>query len=93
MKTESDIPDVERGSSDSSQKESSKCRNKIVKPRKCSLTLVAGFFSLFFTRECSKSPSPSPDEAQDQEKAKGKEETWRDTEVLKGQPQQAEMVE
>ncbi|KAK7897663.1 hypothetical protein LTR67_004293 [Exophiala xenobiotica] len=77
MKTESDIPDVERGSSDSSQKESSK----------------SGFFSLFFTRECSKSPSPSPDEAQDQEKAKGKEETWRDTEVLKGQPQQAEMVE
>ncbi|KAK5449434.1 hypothetical protein LTS15_008978 [Exophiala xenobiotica] len=75
MKTDENISDVERGSTDSSQKKSSK----------------SGFFSLFFTRECSK--SPSPDEAQNQEKAKVKEETWRDTEVLKGQPQQAEMVE
>jgi hypothetical protein len=86
MKTESDISDVERGSSDSSQKESSKCRNKIVKPRKCSLTLVAGFFSLFLTRECSKKPNSSPDEAESKEEADEHGEQWRKTEVLKGQP-------
>lgn len=86
METETDIADVEKGSSDSSQKEKPKCRNYISRPSRCSLILVAGFFSVFLTGECGKKTSPSPDKAQDQEKAKEKKETWRETQVLKGQP-------
>lgn len=86
MKTEVDISDVERGSSDSGQKESPKCRIKVVKPKNCSLTVVAGFFSLFLTRECNKKPNPSPDDAQSQEEILGQGDHWRRTEVLKGQP-------
>ncbi|KAK5325785.1 hypothetical protein LTR93_004005 [Exophiala xenobiotica] len=83
MKTEADISDVEKGSSNSSQKESPK----------------SGFFSLFLTRECSKKPNSSPGEAESKEEADEHGEQWRKTEVLKvkenppGWPRSAAVIE